>query len=366
MAYQLIKVLKEEGIPYVVAPYEADAQLAYLESEGMIDGVVTEDSDLLVFGCRTVLFKLDQAGNAVEMKQERFWTNRALALSGWSTVEFRQMAILSGCDYLPSIVGMGLKNAHRLLRRYKTVDKVLQAVRLEGKMRIPQTYAREFRKAELTFVHQRVYDPRSGKLVTLTPLPDGTNDEMLPFIGAHIEDEVARGIAEGTIDPINRERVLDRVPKPLGVRSSSASNVAAGSSLGSANGPHTLHRSTTAPTTLGGSSESSFYRSGVVASSAFAAKKKVVSKEAGLQSLKNFFGAPKSMPSNSKIGQGGKEQEKRTPLAPRDINRPSQPATLLPEVVEAKPTQSKFFRSIHHYCFSNSSGTKDTDFISKR
>lgn len=42
----------------VVAPYEADAQLAYLSKIGYIDGVVTEDTDLLVFGAQTVLLKL--------------------------------------------------------------------------------------------------------------------------------------------------------------------------------------------------------------------------------------------------------------------------------------------------------------------
>lgn len=340
MAYQLIKVLKMEGIPYVVAPYEADAQLAYLEREGVIEGVVTEDSDLLVFGCKNVLFKLDQAGNAVEMLQDKFWTNRQIALSGWTNVEFRQMAILSGCDYLPSIVGMGLKNAHRLLRRYKTVDKVLQAVRLEGKMRVPPTYSREFRKAELTFVHQRVFDPRTKKLVTLTPLPEGTHDDMLPFIGASMEDEVAMAVAEGTVDPISRTPIVDRVPKPLGIRSSSASNVASTSIAGMPG----LYRSTTAPTSLGGGGESSFYRNGGASTSA--TKKKVVSKEAGLQSLKNFFGGPSaknntaSSSSTIKVGssQQSKQKEERVPLAPRDTNRQL-------EAAPAKPTQSKFFAS---------------------
>lgn len=32
--------------------------------------------------------------------------------------------MLSGCDYLPSIPGIGLKKAHGLLRRFKTVEKV--------------------------------------------------------------------------------------------------------------------------------------------------------------------------------------------------------------------------------------------------
>jgi exonuclease-1 len=56
MAYQLIKALRREKVAYIVAPYEADAQLAYLERCNVIDAVVTEDSDLLVFGCRTVSF----------------------------------------------------------------------------------------------------------------------------------------------------------------------------------------------------------------------------------------------------------------------------------------------------------------------
>ncbi|KAH9913905.1 PIN domain-like protein, partial [Amylocystis lapponica] len=65
MAYQLIKALRADNVPYVVAPYEADAQLAYLERIGAVDAILTEDSDLLVFGCRQVLFKLDAAAATV-------------------------------------------------------------------------------------------------------------------------------------------------------------------------------------------------------------------------------------------------------------------------------------------------------------
>lgn len=42
------------NVQYIVAPYEADAQLAYLEKTGVIDAILTEDSDLLVFGCKRV------------------------------------------------------------------------------------------------------------------------------------------------------------------------------------------------------------------------------------------------------------------------------------------------------------------------
>lgn len=51
------------NIQYVVAPYEADAQLAYLFKSGQADVVFTEDSDLLAFGCTHVFFKMDNLGN---------------------------------------------------------------------------------------------------------------------------------------------------------------------------------------------------------------------------------------------------------------------------------------------------------------
>ena len=49
MARMVIEELKRNNVQYVVAPYEADSQLAYLERKGIIDGVLSEDSDLLVF-----------------------------------------------------------------------------------------------------------------------------------------------------------------------------------------------------------------------------------------------------------------------------------------------------------------------------
>ena len=90
---------------YLVAPYEADPQLAYLERHGIVDGIITEDSDLLVFGCQNVLFKLDGDGNCDEVRRRNFARCREYNFSGWTDVEFRQMAILSGCDYVESIPG---------------------------------------------------------------------------------------------------------------------------------------------------------------------------------------------------------------------------------------------------------------------
>jgi len=44
---EVIKLLDRENISYIISPFEADAQLAYLSLNGFVDVVISEDSDTL-------------------------------------------------------------------------------------------------------------------------------------------------------------------------------------------------------------------------------------------------------------------------------------------------------------------------------
>ena len=48
------QALKEAGVEVIVAPYEADAQMAFLAKSRSVHAVITEDSDLLTYGCPRV------------------------------------------------------------------------------------------------------------------------------------------------------------------------------------------------------------------------------------------------------------------------------------------------------------------------
>lgn len=54
LAHCLLKACRARGVDCIVAPYEADAQLAYLNKCGIAQLIITEDSDLLLFGCDKV------------------------------------------------------------------------------------------------------------------------------------------------------------------------------------------------------------------------------------------------------------------------------------------------------------------------
>lgn len=208
MARQLIEELKKLGVKYIVAPYEADAQLAYLERKGVIQGILSEDSDLLVFGAKCLLTKLDQYGDCIEINRSDFTACREISLVGWSDAEFRRMAILSGCDYLTNINKMGLKTAYRLVRKYKTIEKILRMLQFDGQYHVPAGYLEAFQKAELTFLHQRVFCPLGQDIVFTTNLGIEREPEDFAFIGGNIDRDVAIGVANGDLHPMTKAPIV--------------------------------------------------------------------------------------------------------------------------------------------------------------
>ncbi|KAK7988303.1 hypothetical protein PG989_008618 [Apiospora arundinis] len=208
MARAVIEELKKVGVPYIVAPYEADPQLVYLEREGIINGILSEDSDLLVFGAKRLITKLEQHGACIEINRRDFGACREISLTGWSDEQFRHMAILHGCDYLEGIRALGLKTAYRMLRKHKTPEKVVKMLQFDGKYRIPSDYLQLFHQAELTFLYQRVYCPKAKALVSFNTPPSDIDTGAMAFIGGLVEPEMAQRIANGCVNPMTKEDIV--------------------------------------------------------------------------------------------------------------------------------------------------------------
>jgi exonuclease-1 len=172
MAAQLIQRLRPMGFECIVAPYEADAQLAYLSLSGYISAVISEDSDLLVYGCAQVLYKLDSNGYGSLIRLSDLPSCASFDFRSWSQDRFCWMCVLSGCDYLCNIKSVGLRSAYRIALRSTSVDQVPVYVRSEVVFNYEPNFDTEFYKAVLVFRHQRVYDPINQEMVHLTPLSD--------------------------------------------------------------------------------------------------------------------------------------------------------------------------------------------------
>ena len=55
-----------------MAPYEADAQIAYMVKNGLANFAISEDSDLIAYGCPKILMKVDHKGNALVWDHAHF------------------------------------------------------------------------------------------------------------------------------------------------------------------------------------------------------------------------------------------------------------------------------------------------------
>jgi exonuclease-1 len=103
MAAQLIQILKQHRptVNFLVAPYEADAQLAYLSINNQVDIVISEDSDTIPFGCKETIFKLNIEGHCQHLLyQDLFKNMENIDLSLFTHEMIIAMCVASGCDYL--------------------------------------------------------------------------------------------------------------------------------------------------------------------------------------------------------------------------------------------------------------------------
>jgi hypothetical protein len=118
-----------------------------------------------------------------------------------------RMCILAGCDYLKNLPGIGIKKAYNYVLKYKNTEDIIKALKNEISD-LDENYHGNFVKAELTFLHQRVYDNVNKKLITLHPLSEEMKkkeETHFNFLGPILDDEIIKKVCNGIIDPETHE-----------------------------------------------------------------------------------------------------------------------------------------------------------------
>ena len=120
MKAEIIHLIRLFGIPYVEAPAEAEAQCAALEELGLVDGIVTEDSDVFVFGGKTIYRHIFEDQKYVEVYLSSD-AERDLALT---RNQFVGLAMLLGGDYTDGVKGVGIVNGMEILQAFDLTSGV--------------------------------------------------------------------------------------------------------------------------------------------------------------------------------------------------------------------------------------------------
>lgn len=124
------KLLDLMGMPYITAPSEAEAFCAYLCKKKYVDGVATEDMDALTFGSPILLrnFTASQTKKLPIIEYNLQFILKELEIN---MDEFIDLCIILGCDYCDSMKNVGIKRGIGLIRKYKTLEKILENEKID-------------------------------------------------------------------------------------------------------------------------------------------------------------------------------------------------------------------------------------------
>ena len=118
MYRQIQDLLTLFGIPYVIAPQEAEAQCAWMNEHGLVDAVVTDDSDAFLFGAKHVYRNVFESKKYVEA----YAADRVRLELGLDREKMAHLALLLGSDYTEGVAGVGIVNALEIVTAFPGIE----------------------------------------------------------------------------------------------------------------------------------------------------------------------------------------------------------------------------------------------------
>ncbi len=132
---ECMELLDLMGIPYIIAPEEADSQCAELVKSGIADGVLTEDMDIMTFGATKIyrnltsytkdkyMILMDDVLNELKLNYE----------------QFIELCLLFGCDYTDLVSNLQKtissdrsEKIYEYYIKYKNIPETLNAMKKDG------------------------------------------------------------------------------------------------------------------------------------------------------------------------------------------------------------------------------------------
>lgn len=127
------------GIPSITAPSEAEMIAAAMCRDNLVDTVVSNDVDAILFGSPHVTKQLQVSNNRIlRVRLEELEIHMQLDLE-----RLRDLAVLCGCDFHEGAKGIGPRKGALLLQRHGGLQKVLKAIGVTHSIREDFIRARE-------------------------------------------------------------------------------------------------------------------------------------------------------------------------------------------------------------------------------
>ena len=163
MIQECQQLLKLFGLPYITAPMEAEAQCAELVSLGLVDGIVTDDSDCFLFGGTRIYKNMFNQAKFVEC----YLTSDFEKEFDLTRQKMIGIAQLLGSDYTEGLPGVGPVTALEILSEFPNLNDFRDWYNAVQMNQIPKSedagnaFRKKFRRqATKLFLPTNFPDPR--------------------------------------------------------------------------------------------------------------------------------------------------------------------------------------------------------------
>lgn len=167
--------IKDYKIPSIVSAHEADAQLAYMYRQGLIDCVLTNDSDLIVYQVSKIIYIRPDGLKLYESLE--VGSDKPTCMNEVPKEHLFLFGYLIGCDYFKGVPGIGYKKAFDLIKEtkrgmndedmFEDVYKRIVYKKKENflkKLPSKEVLQKMFMLVKYIFNKQCVKDPRTGEI----------------------------------------------------------------------------------------------------------------------------------------------------------------------------------------------------------
>ena len=203
LIFFFIDYLKYKKFDYIVAPYEADSQLAYLLKTNKIDYICSEDSDFLAMSCFKLVRGIKREGNC-EIFNDTIKTPKKINPTSWemfsSLSERRRtmLCVMTGCDYIDNLRNVGFITLIKLFYKLRDInDKAFDDALLAFLKKRPldvdiDEYLRDVKRYCISFTSQVVYNPDTKNLINAQPLKpcEAKIPDIDSYVGAKFDNVV--------------------------------------------------------------------------------------------------------------------------------------------------------------------------------
>ena len=114
---EVMELLKSLGIPFFESFGEAEETCAMMQKRNIVDYILTEDTDSLVFGGSNIIFNTRGDYEIVNLQA-------VLTGLGLSMDSFIDLCILCGCDYTGTIPKIGPITAYKHIINYTDIENI--------------------------------------------------------------------------------------------------------------------------------------------------------------------------------------------------------------------------------------------------